>query len=1241
MPTESSQGGFGHENKESPSPTRRPLKKIRFEVEPNETSNKDLKELEDEFNNIDSPGKTDTFLIARDSVSESYNKELIAFLRRPEIRESLMGKIILDFLDNPMTLRGDSTMKMLSKKIVENEADVAVPLTLVAKFNSTPSKQGKTPGPMEALAHFKFHKLNHTKSEKKDTKPIGGMRRHVNGYLPIAVYLAERLGLQEDRERLMRSYRQYYSEDIENKFINDQCPSSSVDFVTHLLGQLLIYNETKVYYVLLSNHSDLSNLIDEEIFEIYNENNRLDLMHNFFEALSQQINSNSSESLQIRNKLSAEAKVASKIGPQSVSDSKLILLAKYYFESSQDDHLLMKIFEKLKISKREIVLIVLDTNQEARILMFFHEYDTFLDHLTADDVIKRRVFPILALFDKKYLIDVFNLPVEGKTTVFAAICQQIEIGSDDIETLCNVVISVNETFWDLPKFIKIFKSFESLVRRKPSEDESNWLTYIENPLLFYITWMYFFNQMKKQLDFNIPEVSEVTKDMLNFCISYISNISDENLKMNLFEKDSNGREFIEYVMFVEEMKILEIEQIENLLELMWDLNRSSMQTLDTFMRVDSMMEKVKKVSFGMYTLDYETPIEDGDEFNMEFRFVSNSVKMRVLPEFGWPLTLILVDFYFSMILCQMRVYNTWDSNWLAYVYNHNPALLVLWAYVRFSDIISIGMKILALKTNNRGGEELLFIFNVTLLLYFLQMVIYPLFLWDYFWVLNNLQMLIVVANVGYITYSALSLSEVGVIIRIFFRMALVVLVFGVCSWVVMLFIAYPIHVVYMDFDQPIEGQWYPNLNLFNDLYQGVLTLFEFVFGAVVLVRLYIEQTGYTYSLTFIMIMFSFFGNIMIANMLVAFLTSQFEFISVKAKFLTMQTQYELIQVYNMKDMDAIFSLPYFLSPLAVIPFGLMAASKGIMRKRINIFLRKTNHVFNSYLPMLLIMNLKEIGMACIRYAEMALRIVSQFIKNPLMLLVHLLVWVVAGPFLLLKLIFLDNYTIAKVMLQFSKEGGDLLNFELDDDARSNLVAIFSKMSRIANRDKSREYLDIKTFLDEMGVIAFVDALGDRANDIDDHTTDPKMLIAKTLFAGLAPQHASTSQDKDTPAEDGNENEDDAPTSNAFNKKYKQSESDLAPEILKKYTVKHPQTGKLVVDLNFMRDKFKTITQQNVPYLISFDKKSLMAASIHMLEEVETDLNRQIIHVSKEINRHNDRIGHILQDLRVVQNKFSS
>ena len=66
--------------------------------------------------------------------------------------------------------------------------------------------------------------------------------------------------------------------------------------------------------------------------------------------------------------------------------------------------------------------------------------------------------------------------------------------------------------------------------------------------------------------------------------------------------------------------------------------------------------------------------------------------------------------------------------------------------------------------------------------------------------MNNLQMLIIVLLISYCTYLGLSISLVGVVLRIFLRMVSVVLVFALASIPLLAIIAYPIHTLYLDFD---------------------------------------------------------------------------------------------------------------------------------------------------------------------------------------------------------------------------------------------------------------------------------------------------------------------------------------------------------------------------------------------------------------------------------------------------------
>lgn len=62
-------------------------------------------------------------------------------------------------------------------------------------------------------------------------------------------------------------------------------------------------------------------------------------------------------------------------------------------------------------------------------------------------------------------------------------------------------------------------------------------------------------------------------------------------------------------------------------------------------------------------------------------------------------------------------------------------------------------------------------------------------------------------------------------------------------------------------------------NIFGDIYIGLLTLYEFAFGAVLYEKKPINF--YNFSLNTILVFFSFFGNVMMVNILIAYLSNRF------------------------------------------------------------------------------------------------------------------------------------------------------------------------------------------------------------------------------------------------------------------------------------------------------------------------------------------------------------------------------
>ena len=106
---------------------------------------------------------------------------------------------------------------------------------------------------------------------------------------------------------------------------------------------------------------------------------------------------------------------------------------------------------------------------------------------------------------------------------------------------------VSYTYWDLDKLFRFYSALNAVLRYEVKEQ---WLLYVNNPPLFYIRLAYFFRKMQRQLDARSKDISKFTDDLLSFCSKYIETASDDTLMLNLLDKDSKDREFLEYVFIM-------------------------------------------------------------------------------------------------------------------------------------------------------------------------------------------------------------------------------------------------------------------------------------------------------------------------------------------------------------------------------------------------------------------------------------------------------------------------------------------------------------------------------------------------------------------------------------------------------------------------------------------------------------------------------------------------------------------
>jgi hypothetical protein len=1190
--------------------------------------------------------------------------ELVKILKRPEVKSLIVNPITLKFLsgnvDSPEIMRLGMATPSKFKPTLEVQHD---------------ESNTKLRGPQtdELIPHQNPQRDGFKRRDKSRegsrvgtiVLPSGNigpeimtedeLHDHINRYLPIAVYQAEKLGFFDEQAALMKVMKKNIPV---LKEVNPSDILRNKDYLLRMFGAILKNEEAKIFEELLKDLECLNFVIHKEILLLFAHYNRYDYLFDYFNLYLEHIQARGKckhEShhrlvkIQTNNEEEDDGALRhAPVGLEVLTETKIISMISHYLSCSENDNLLLLIIYGLGIDKKTLVELFLESGEEDRFVWICTNDDELVRLVDPKELVKRQLMKLLIIFDRASLINIFNMPIddtEEEVTVYDVLCNRIQ-EKRDVEAYCNVVIHVHNTFWDMSKLPKFYTALSKVLsgdsglneeegaKAEPlaistvqdRNDSHDWLVHVQNPLLFCIKLVHFFQKMKAQLDFKDKQISKLSQALLAFCMSYCKNAGEDLMIINLFDQDTRGRDFLEYAFMVGDMNILTIDFIEGQIRKMWDLGRHTMQTVTQFMRLNFMKDEIHKFNMNVFTRKFYMPIEKGDNFQMTFCFTSNSVFLRVVSDILWSIMLIIVEFVFSVRMIEMYKNSEFGAHWMSEYYQQNPIFSVVHLYLRGNYIVSNLLKGLVLKMSKRQGFLHPYFYNILSVLYIIQMIAYPIFFWYEFWYLINLQMLIVLTMLGYVFYNSLSVDDVGVVLRIFARMVYVVIIFGVVSCFVMVLIAYPIHAVYIDFSQVVSGQLFPEQNMFRSLYNGVLTLFEFVFGAVIFVRPYLEQNLYTYTMTFIMVIFSFFGNIMLANMLVAFLSKQFEQIKSNAKYYTLKMQFNLVKIFNMNGLDTIFTMPYPFTALA-LPFFALMIKKGSTRKKVNIFLRKLIHILNIFVPGFICMNIFLLILIPIRYFEILLFVLIRAPVQPMHIL-YTFAWILGGPFLLLKLYFQDIGTMCVIMLDFSEDGEELSDYSLSEEAKKSAVDVTKKIAA-----KGINYLSV-----HQGVGQQLITIGKFTEYMGYHNLFKSTLKKTAPVIGEIVMKGGLENNTNNEEED---EDDENRFKSKLNTTYEQKEEILLPLILRKFAIQLSRSDAvedLKIDINFMINKLRNnLNSENVYKIIGFDKTTLdRAAKFINDNSKETDVKGELQKIKDRISGMDKQIENVMKDVDAMR-----
>lgn len=1049
-------------------------------------------------------------------------------------------------------------------------------------------------------------------------------------YVPIIFFLVVALK-QHDQALKLLFYDQWLMM-FDTKVPEDLICSEEYLFV--LVRHILIYKEHKVFDLLLQTTNCWETLFSEEIIDLYLQENRIDYMKKFIDKFNSYLYRNQRNVRSGESGTGASTNTAALASPVNkggssrdlndeelshsiISKDKILMIIEKYFENIDENKYLLALLTNIGYTSKEIVDFFMLSNEEDRVFTIISQSKRLSKVLEPNKIVEQKMYKLLLIIDPVELINVFNLNSDPKrlhsVSLYTKMCNSIKEGQK-IQSLCFVLMHVNVTFWDYDKFWKFYQSLNEVLRY---EHKRSWLASVDNPLLFCIKLAYFFKKINRMLDINSKEIRKLCNDLVDFCICYVNNSSEDNLILNFFDKDKEGFDFLDYAFKVKHIEIFNLEFLTKTILNMWDLGRQSKQSFKEYFQISNFVNETDLCSIQVFKKNYKAPIESTDVFQQDFYLTSRSILLKVLSDIIWLYTLVGFEFTFSMFLVQLYMKGeTFDSSfaWIIHYYDAHPWFFFIHCLLRVNYILNILARLAVFRSIKAKSFHLRYFYYLILLLYIVQMLIYPLWASGNIWILNNCQMLIVASLIMYSLYLALSLDWIGVILRIFARMTYVVFIFGITTIVIISIVAFPIHICFIKFTQRVDGGPNSELNMFRDFYNGILTIFEFTFGAVVLVRPYVEQNIYTYSMTFVMIIVSFFGNIMLANMLVAFLASQFDKISDKAKYYTLRMQLTLARTLHIPDLDTVITLPYFLTAIFG-PVYMLLMCKGKTRSNINRFLKRTVQIINVALPSTIYYLVYLLLLIIYSYFAALFNVVLIICKQPLKIL-YLPIWILVGPFFFLKLLIQDICFATGRMLEFKDvNDGHLFDIKLEDSEKVNLGAAFEMVYIVAVRLVKTEQLStisLNKFLWEIRQ-SFPDVFQTRGSaNADPDETEASIELNETLLNDQIPNRMK----------------------HLFKCKYDiNAGKKLFRTLLKKFVsyserVSSKNASSMEIDLIFLIEKCKNnLGADSIQVLVSFDKLNIELA----LKEMRAGEKEAVL--KKEVNAIKSKLDNLGRDIK--------
>lgn len=835
------------------------------------------------------------------------------------------------------------------------------------------------------------------------------IRSYPESYITLMLYIAF-VNNFEDDFRIFRSYSLCHFISLYNLTSLNKAVATRL-FYVDLIKAILKTKEDKVFELLKRKVTDWRLIFDSKIAKVFIKAGNVPMLEAWI-FTSQIIDD-------IKNVMKGH-KLQNTLHDESIHRSVIDLLN--LLSKHQLFDLIKRLFDFFLITPASFMIHLAVHAHESTIFTHIKLFGTPNNSIPIiEKLTERKLFNLLCYFGTNQIAPAF-----GDDRIRNSILAGLEQSHTIVSVLLTIykaklsissVDTINEIWKKMSEIIDL-KFQQSPINMCPNPFKACFLSYL---------LLDFFNHRLKLKNQDIQKTAFL---YLNICDTFLNNLSPEMLLAFFTEKDPINKILFDYIFKVYNDKIFVTSFMQSSIDNFWRAKNESKKVFSFYFNLNLMTKPsmiIKQKFWHSFKIFHPRKTFSGLKYSM----FKDSLQTKVLTQIMNTICLLVIE-----IISIYRVNSIVTDNeasgvsLFSLLYKLDPVVLFLASFMRFSYCLHIVIG-LWLSEDVSKVRKLMYVNQAIIMFSLLNIFIFPIFNMeiqkDNIFILTNLRAILSYLLIAKFIMLMLPIPKVGFGVMVLLRLIKQTIIFTVFSSLIFIAIAFILYRMFIDF--------FSEMNPLKTVYTSILRLYEYSFGAVLFTP--IDNSAPEILLNMLLIIFTFFGNVMIVNLYIAYLTTHYEQVRNRALFSILKSQYRFYKLYPRTESEFYYYIPFNLD-LAIAPIAYLFCRLGFTSITSKV-IKGISHFLQILVPGLVLNIAIGLIMVVIHFWLTWIKMLKHLSKKPARLAFYSVLWLVVGiPFLLVVLT-IDLFNFIHVITDYT------LDYRVINRVSRTMVSQFSSL----------------------------------------------------------------------------------------------------------------------------------------------------------------------------------------------------